>query len=246
MLAAALVAAVLTSAGLGAAPASAQLECQRVESQQEEARALFVAGLGAVEALRWSDAVDRLERAYEISCQYAALYNLGIALRALGRHREARDTFAHLLSEYDGLPDEVRSQAETYRREETARVATVELGGLTPDQHPEISFDGRPVDDTGARPLAIETDAGSHSLVARIPDFQPFLWEGALGDGQRESVMVDFVPVAAAEGFDPTWLIVSIVGVLLIGGGIALGVALYEDGRLRPLYPSRVVQLGTL
>ena len=239
-----LAALLVTSLALAPTEAEAQLRCNRVESQQEEALALFVAGLDAVEALRWSDAVERLEQAYVISCQYAALYNLGIALRALGRHREARDAFEHLLAEHPDMPEEMRANAQTYRSEESGRVATLELLGLEPGLRPELSFDGRPVADDGRRPLEIETDAGTHSLIARLPQHQPFVWEGSLGDGQRESVSIDFEAIVGGDRFDPTGVIIGIVAAVLVAGGVVGGVLGYEATRLQPLYPSRTVPVG--
>ncbi len=205
-------------------------------TEMEEARALFIAGSAAVEAGRWSDAVASYERAYQLSCAPSALYNLAMAYRALGRHRDARDAFDRLMALHPDLNADLRVNAQQFRREEASRVAVLELVGIDPDARTEISFDGRAVPDEGQRPVVVETDAGSHSLVARLPEHQPFVWEGALSDGQRETVQAVFRPIPTGD--DTVAVVLLVVGaVALVGGGVALAVLLQEDAQLQPLSP---------
>jgi len=229
---------------LGAAPAAAQQDCAPTDVDIQEAQALFVAGGAAIEAGRWADAIDNFSRAYQLTCAPSALYNYGVALRALGRHREARDAFDRLLTDHPDLGGETRSNAETYLREESARVAVLELVGVAPDARPELSLDGVGIADDGERPILLETDAGSHSLVARIPEHQPFVWEGRLEDGQRAriDVVFDAIPTGSG-GVDPLAVILPIVGALLIGGAIATIVVLQEEAQLEPLHPNRTYRI---
>jgi tetratricopeptide (TPR) repeat protein len=218
--------------------------CNPTDEDLEEAQALFIAGSAAVDSGRWADAIDSFERAYALSCRVAALYNLAMALRALGRHREARDTFDRLVRVHPDIPDELRQTVANFRREEANRVAVLELAGVEPDLSPEISFDGRAVPDEGERPIVVETDAGSHSLVARIPEHQPFLWEGELRDGQRERIDVIFEPVPTAEGgLDPFVIIGPVLAAVVIGVAIGVGVYLQDDAQLQPL-SDRTVTVG--
>lgn len=206
------------------------------DAQREEAEALFVAGSGAIDGLRWVEAIDRFRRSYSLSCNPAALYNLGMALRGIGRHREARDTFDRLIRENPELPAALRAQVTELRREEASRVAMLELMGIDPDVRAELSFDGRHMLDEGARPWSLEADPGSHSLVARIPDHQPFLWDGELSEGQHQAIDVLFEPNPIAEGgFDALPLILGIVGAVLVGAAIGLGIYLQDDAQLDPL-----------
>lgn len=210
----------------------------------QSARQLFIDGSADVEAGRWADAIESFERAYALSCAPSALYNLAMAQRALGRHRAARDSFDRLLRDHPNLTGELQTNTVNYRREEAARVAVLELAGFDADTRPEISFDGEPVADSGQRPLQIETDAGSHSLVLQIPDYRPFLWEGRLRDGQRETVNVSFQPLPIGEGGFEVWPIIVGVGLaLLAGAGIAVGIYLWDDAQLDPLQPDRQVNL---
>lgn len=229
-----------------AGPASAQ-QCNAHPSDADvdRARSLFVDGSHDVEGFRWADAIPKFEQSYALSCAPSALYNLAMALRALGRHREARDAFDRLLSEHPDLGGELQSTAETYRREEAARVAVLELAGIEPTVQPEIHFDGEDVPDPGERPIRIETDAGAHSLIARIPEHQPFVWEGRLGDGQRQTLDVHFdaLPVSGGDDFLLP-LLLSIGAAIVIGVGVGVGWYLWDDAQVRPLTPDRLVTVG--
>src|SRR5690606_36962585 len=120
---------------LVAGRAQAQSACNVSPTQLEvdEARSLFIDGSGDVEGFRWADAIPKFERSYALSCAPSALYNLAMALRALGRHRDARDAFDRLLGDHPDFSGELRELAVRYRREEAARVAVLLLAGIDPD-----------------------------------------------------------------------------------------------------------------
>jgi tetratricopeptide (TPR) repeat protein len=226
-----------------AAPAGAQT-CTSDQGALQQARQLFVEGSADVDSGRWADAIEKFERAYSLSCAPSALYNLAMALRALGRHREARDAFDRLLANHPNLTGELQANTTMYRREEAARVAVLELAGVDPDVRPEISLDGRSVPDQGARPIVIETDSGAHSLVLQVPSFQPFLWEGSLADGQRQSVQVSLAPLPEGAGEFEYWpILVAIAGVLVAGAAIGVGVYLWDEAQIDPYHPDGVVTL---
>lgn len=231
-------------------PFSAQAQepqCTPSEQDLQEAQALFIAGSTAVDSGRWADAIDSFERAYALSCRVAALYNLAMALRALGRHREARDTFDRLVRVHPEIPDDLRETVANFRREEANRVAVLELAGIAPELDPEVSFDGQTVRHGGSRPILIETDAGSHSLVARIPEHQPFLWEGQLSDGQREIIDVVFQPIPTAEGgIDPFVVIGPVLAAVAVGVAIGVGLYLQDEAQLRGHSPRMVTIEGGL
>lgn len=240
------LASLLVLAAALVAPPSAHAQppsCNPTDAELEEAQALFIAGAAAVDAGRWADAIASFERSYALSCRVAALYNLAMALRALGRHRESRDTFDRLVRVHADIPDELRQTVANFRREEANRVAVLSLAGIDPNLRPDVSFDGRAIADVSSRPIDIETDAGSHSLVARIPEHQPFVWEGELADGQRETVNVRFDPIVVEAGLDPFVIIGPILAAVAIGVGIGLGIYLYEDAQLQPL-SDRVHEVG--
>ncbi len=227
---------------------SGRAEAQRREltpTEIEEARALFVAGSAAIENGRWSDAVSSFERAYAITGAPSALFNRAFALRALGRHREARDDFARLLTEHD-LEASMRTDAERYLAEERARVAVLELAGLAEVPH-ALRLDGRDLADAGDRPLRLDLDAGEHSLTAEREGYEPFRWEGTLADGERRRLDVVLQPLAltleAPRGDDTAVHVVIVVAVIaaLAAGGAVLGWTLQESAQVQPLYDRRVM-----
>jgi len=213
-----------------------------------EARSLFVAGTAAVEAGRWADAVEKFERSYELSGVAAALYNAATALRALGRHHDARDAFDVLLRVHGGdLEDEMKRSAQTLREEEAARVAVLELGGLPPPGELTVRLDGTLATDEGGRPLAIETDAGTHTLRVELPQHEAFLWDGRLRDGEHMALRVQLRRIVLDDRSDDSNFFESpifwgIAGGVLVVGAVIVGLLLYDAQQLDPLSPN-VVEL---
>lgn len=226
------------------------VEAQRGDlspTEIEEARALFVAGSAAIENGRWSDAVSSFERAYAITHAPSALFNRAFSLRALGRHREARDDFSRLLTEHE-LEDSMRSDAERYLREERARVAVLELAGLAEVPH-ALRLDGRDVADSGDRPLTLDVDAGEHAITAEREGYEPFRWEGTLSDGERRRLDVVLQPLTLAlgpeapRGDDTAVHVAIVIAVIaaLAAGGAVLGWVLQESAQVQPLYMRQVM-----
>jgi tetratricopeptide (TPR) repeat protein len=232
--------ALACAVALGSVPAAAQDDG---DADMQEARSLFVAGVAAVDAGRWADAIRSFSRAYELSGRPIALYNVAFALRALGRHVEARDAFERLLRLHGpDLDDTRRRESEGFLREERARVATLQLVGLSHDLRYGVRLDGDGVEDDGDRPLSLEVDPGDHALVVGADGFEDFLWEGDVGDGQRLEVRVtlEAIPVVSGGGggdeddggilSSPVFWIVA--GVLVAGGAAVAGYVLWQDAQL--------------
>lgn len=233
----------LLTASIAATTAAAQ-ERELEPAEREEARALFAAGAAAVDGGRWADAIRSFERAYELTGAPSALYNLGLAFRALGRHRESRDAFDRLLRDHD-LEGSARADAQHLRDEEAARVAVLELVGLAEDARHAIRLDGRDVIDSGQRPVRVEADAGPHTLVTELTGFRPFVWEGTLSDGEHLRVSVLLSPdagpiVAAGDDTAVHWVIALAVGAAVIAGGAVGGYYAWDAAQVRPLYDQRV------
>jgi Tetratricopeptide repeat/PEGA domain len=245
------------------ATASAQ-EHEPSDAEIAEARALFMAGQAAVDSGRWADAVESFSRAYDLSHVPAALYNLGFALRALGRHREARDAFDRLLEEHPRFDRDLRREANRYRAESAGRIARLSLSGLEESRRYVVRFDGEAVNDDGRRPLEVEGDPGAHTVTVRAPGFNPFVWEGTLTDGQQLTVDVDMTALSSGgtghdhdailgNGGDGTtstdrgghgWVGWAIAGGILVAIGVAVivGVVLFDNAQLQGL-SDRVYEL---
>ena len=207
------------------------------QAQREEARAAFERGQTAADEGRWADALREFEQAYMLSGVPTALFNAGMAQRALGRHRDARDTFVRLL---DSHPDSTAAeQARALRDEEAARVAVLELAGLDPSAAYEIRVDGRRLETDIEAVTAIELDPGQHGLVTEREGYEPFTWEGSLSDGDRKRLQVVMAERARTEegrsiARSPLlWIIVAVVA----GAGAAgLGIWAKRNAQLDPAY----------
>jgi tetratricopeptide (TPR) repeat protein len=101
----------------GAPPAFAQESEHAVDPDDEEARTLFREGEAAYGDGRFEEALDRFERAYELSQRVALLYNIGLAAMNVGKDHEALEAFRGYLAGDADLPN--RAIVE-------ARVATLE------------------------------------------------------------------------------------------------------------------------
>ncbi len=240
---------------LGASTAMAQ-RARRPPTEAEitESRALFIAGQGHIEAGRWADAAAAFSRSYDLAGVPAALFNEAYALRALGRYRRSRDAFVRLLTRHrEQISDEVRTQAETYLAEVGSRVAALVVAGLPPPADVAVVVDGEPVEDNGDRPLPVELDPGSHSLLAEREAGLPFSWTGQLAPGERLTVEAVFAAVATSElsgtepdqetdfaeedgtVFESGWFW-AVVGLVVAGAGAAVAYwFLHDDQLLEPM-----------
>lgn len=228
----ALALAVIAAATLAALPAEAQ-----AGGQAAAARAEFTAGLEAAEESRWDVALQHFERSYELAPTAAALYNAATTLRALGRHREARNALQGLLDAHELEPD-VRESAEAMRDEEEARLALLELV-LSPDaEEVSVRVDGTQRVDTGERPLPVEVDAGERSLSVEEPGRQPFFWRGELAEGERRRVDV-LLPTHGGDAdgrgwYGSPWVWLVAGGVVAIAATIVVVVLATSDDPLQP------------
>ena len=90
-----------------ASPVGAQ---DAAASRDEEARALFQAGLTAYESRRYEDALRHFRSAYEASRRPELLYNIGLAADRMRRDEEALEAFREYLRR---VPDaERRAEVE--------------------------------------------------------------------------------------------------------------------------------------
>jgi tetratricopeptide (TPR) repeat protein len=206
------IAAFVTTLWLGAAVAQAQPE------PQEVARGHYERGVEAIEDARWSDALAEFQRSYEIWPTPPALFNAGLALRALGRVREARDVFSALLEQHPDADAAIRAEAEELERTTSQRIGRIEIAGLPPPSSSlRIRLDGVPHEDGGARPLRLEVDPGDHALVVSQSGYDSFEWDGVVDDGGRERIQVRLERSGV-----PVWVwIVAGAGALVAAGIVA-------------------------
>ncbi len=209
------------------------------EGEVALARDYFIRGTQATEELRWDDAERHFRRAYELSGAASALMNVGLSLRALGRHLEARQVF-HELLEKPLLPQGMdRDRIRQLRDEADAKVAELRIGRLKPRQRYRLTLDGQRRKDFGSRPWVIETDPGNHALWIDFEGHERFTWNGALEAGQVFDLTPKFEKLRSRPLRRNPWLWVS-VSLVVVGGAVAAGVLLRDSGGLEPQSDIRV------
>ncbi len=225
-----------SSEGQRALEPEGQRSLETVELDQETrvalARQLFSQGSRAAEEGRWADAVDRFRRAYELVQVPSALFNMGVALRALGKHLEARNAFDDYLRRYpDGSNQETATQ---YRAEVAARVAILALVGLDSAVLHDIRMDDRGLVDRRQRPMEVEANAGHHDLIVQQDGYKPFIWQGSIDDGERKVITVQWEknPSGKALRKRPGFWVA--VGVAALTTVIVTSVLLQKNAQLDP------------
>jgi hypothetical protein len=190
----------------------------------------------ASEEGRWADAVAHFELAYSVSGLAPALFNLAFAQRALGRHRDARDSFRRLFERHESELDATMSdEARILEREVARRVVRVEVRGLDDDETYDVRLDGHPVADGGERPFVIEVDAGHRVLHLSLPGYEPFLWEGDPDDGEQVEIDATLARRGSdGEGFIGSTEFWIIVGAAAGGALLAAGVLVQNNLQLDP------------
>ncbi|MEM7448213.1 MAG: hypothetical protein AAF355_08225 [Myxococcota bacterium] len=196
------------------------------EANLGDARAAFVEGTELTQAGRWADALAKFEQAYALSAIPAALFNAASALRALGRHRDARDAFTQLLE--DPLLDpETRREAELRRNEEAARVATVALQMQLEESEFSLFFDGVRQLPPANGALILEADPGRHAILIEARGYRNWIWEHWLGDGQRVELDVEMEPIPKKKWVRSPLLWSGVAAAVV--GGIVTAVLLSRD-----------------
>jgi hypothetical protein len=157
------------------------------DEENMRARALYEEGQ-RLESSAPVQALELFEQSFLLSGAWKPLFAIGLALHDLGRCVESRDAMTQLLDSHHDIEPEYAERAIVLRSECAARIAVMVLEGL-PDE-PEIVLDREPYLDSGARPLAIDVDAGRHSLEVRWLDADPFVWSGTIEPGRRLPIEV--------------------------------------------------------
>ena len=214
----------------------------RAEAQGDDtvaAREAFVAGAAAAEEGRWADSLEEFQRAYLLSGVPTALYNAAMALRALGRHREARDAFQRILDEHPDSP--AVEQAGPKAEEEAARVAVLTLAGLDPSATYEVRVDGRAVEVAQGESVELETDPGHRGVAAEREGYEPWAWEGEVTDGERRTLEVEMqeLEVETRSIAKSPWLW-TIIGVVVVGAGVGVGIYLQNRAQLDPMFENNL------
>jgi tetratricopeptide (TPR) repeat protein len=198
------------------------LSCALASAQTadlDRARQAYARGLEAAEDGQWPRALEEFTRSYDLSPTGVALYNRATALRALGRHLEARDALRSLLAEHRDLDADLRDAAIEMRDEEAARIGTFSIEGLF--GHDVVRLDGRRV----ATAAEIEVDAGDHAIEVERDARLVLAWSGPVEGAaiQRLQIREDGVdPIDGSSGDPLPWILIGLGGAAAIGLAVAI------------------------
>lgn len=153
----------------------------------------FREGSSAADELRWGDAERHFERAYALSGLPEALYMRGVALRALDRHVEARDTFLRVVAALEADPailaenTDIATEARNLAEQSRSRIARLDIGDLDPASI--LRVDGRRMAVVAPR-TTVEVDPGAHTVVVERDGYDTFVWTNDAEAGARVVVNV--------------------------------------------------------
>lgn len=223
-----------------AVPAAAQVPDAPSSPSDEDiaqARDRFVHGMELAQAESWNEALAEFQASYAQSGNPVALYNIGSALRALRRFREARIAFDRLLEDPE-LDTEARANAEQMRAEMTAQIAVFTIDGV-PDGPARVTADDELREVTEVRPIEVELDPGPHTLLLQLPSHGEWRWSGSLQTGAQERMTATFETGGGGGGggIDAVPIVVAIVLAVLAAGGIVAGVVADAEAQLDPRTP---------
>lgn len=158
-----------------------------------EERVAFERGFAALQSRRFAEAELALREAMRLRPTPVTQYNLGLALRGLGRYLDAVEVFeAYLRAPEAGASPErlaaVREELADIRR----AIARVELAVRPPTA--ALRVDGRPVE---AHASVVQLDPGVHVLDVEADGFERDHREVTLVPGAQVVLVIALRPVVA-------------------------------------------------
>jgi hypothetical protein len=146
------------------------LTAASVQAQESEARSLFDEGRAALDARRWSEARQLLERSLELHSRASTAFNLALALHALDEVVRATELCDGVLGGvYGPIDGDRRARADEVCRDIRADLCVVVIE-VTGADRIAIHVDGervREVPDRGS--VEVTLDPGRHVIGARSP-----------------------------------------------------------------------------
>lgn len=183
--------ALLSLLIVAASTSSAWAQPRPSRAALAEARRRFERGIELHDQGNDAAAVVELRVAWELSHRPSALYNLGIALRALRRDDEALEAFRGVLAVEHGASARLLRDAREAVDGLEASLAHVTIE-LTP-AGATLQLDGRDVTVEGERSLV----AGEHRLVARLAGHRDLNETFTLSPGEHRALRFALEPLVA-------------------------------------------------
>ena len=173
------------------------------------------------------EALEKYQRAYELSGAHGLLYMIGRSYERLGMLKKALEAFRTFVSNPD-VPDGPRGKAEMAISVLEERLSTGRLAIQVEPFGAEVFVDGEPKGTAPIDPLTV--DAGPHEVVARAPGRVEVRRKVAVPGGGELTVALELpmvetdTPPEEEEGpsYSPwTWVTLG-TGIALAGAGAAV------------------------
>lgn len=188
----------LTLACLFAASLSNQSAVAHAQTneQREQAKQLATEGGQFLSQGKLEQAVQAFRKAYSVFPNARYQYNIGVALKNLGKDAEALVAFDLFLKDAQNVPPEFLADAQKQRDALASHVARVSVNCSEYDA--TVLIDGKPVATT---PLVngVYVDAGQHTLRIEKEGFVAYEQVLRLKEGTQENVDAKLQPFAAAS-----------------------------------------------
>lgn len=232
---------------LCAAPALAQTDAE----QTAAARALFEEGMDAVDAGDFVTAADRLRRSLELRESQVVRYNLALALVETGGYVEASEHLRLVVRREDEGSD-LRAAASQRLEQTQARLGRMRVSLDGDTEGVVVRVDGERMPDAL---IGVEqpADPGLHRITIFRRDHELASSEANVQSGQTAEVRLFARPPTAEEqaeidaanadgrapydtgsedgggGIEEQWWFWTLLGAVLVGGGVALGIWLANE-----------------
>ncbi|MBN1771598.1 MAG: PEGA domain-containing protein [Deltaproteobacteria bacterium] len=225
---------------------AAAVRAQPEPPEAQQARLLFEEGMAAIDREDYAAAIDAFTRSWEVSPKAIVLFNVAMCHRAMADFPATYDAFRRYLAAALEEPQERRAQAEEMLRELDAVLARVTVTADVPGAR--ILLDGTEV---GTSPLGepLRVTTGTHVVRAVADGFESAEWIVEVTAGEATDVAFTLVPAASGsgtggasplgppldlpaeeeEGLASQWWFWTILGALVVGGGVTAGVLLWPE-----------------
>jgi hypothetical protein len=182
---------VAVAVAAGARPAVAAAPA----SNKAEARRHFQVGVSEAQAGAYREAVIEFTRAYELSPNFAVLYNLGMAQAALGDAAAAMTTFDRYLAEGGkAVPADRRAKVTGELKGLAPRTGSI-VARVSPEAA-KLTLDGAAVERAAAG-QGVRVNVGVHKLAASADGYLPGEQAVTVASGDTATVTLALAAVPA-------------------------------------------------
>ncbi len=196
-------AALLACCALGlASEAAAQTEPREDSAARDEARELFRQGRQLFQRDRPEEAIELLQRSYELFPSWAASNGLALCEEKLGRMQPALVLYERALAEGGTeIPEAQRTQLEQRIQELRRSLNVAHLSVTTVPAGAQVTYDGAPL---GTTPFAQYVPAGAHTLDLALDGYESSGRSLSLTAGEARVLDVTLVALADTTPVGPT------------------------------------------